>query len=160
MSDEELDESEAPRPKKKKGGKLGIVIAIIATGGVVGAGTLMAPRLLAMRAQNKHEEEQSVNPMFAFQPIVVDVRATGEEMHHLKVTLTFELADGVKAEEFERLVPRGREAAIQYLRGLTFDDVTRPAKFADITRDMNEKVTEALGKQRVRRMMITDFVTQ
>lgn len=163
MSDDENNAVESPKPKKGHG--LGIVLAVVITASTVATGMLVAPKLLATHKSpaakaSGEPEDAPVNPTVAFQPIVVDVRASGEEMHHLKVTLTFELSDGTKPEDFEKYVPRGREAAIAYLRSQSFDAVTRPDKFGDISRELTDRVVEAVGRKRIRRMMITDFVTQ
>ncbi|MFO0565949.1 MAG: flagellar basal body-associated FliL family protein [Polyangiaceae bacterium] len=170
MSESEEAEKKPSAPPKKKRGFVGIIVAIVLAGGSAAAGTLFGPKLLGKKAHAEQPAEEGaeaapaherpVNPTVAFQPIVVDLRVRSDEMHHLKVTLTFELADGVSPEEFEKYSPRGREAAILYLRSQNYDTITDPEKFETVTKELSEKVVEALGKRRVRRVMITDFVTQ
>jgi len=168
MSEAEEDTPAPAPPPKKKRGIAGIAVAVVLAGGSAAAGTLFGPKLLAKPAPAETPPEGSagaaherpMNPTVAFQPIVVDVRVHTEELHHLKVTLTFELADGVTPEEFEKYSPPGREAAIYYLRSQTYDTVTDPEKFGKVTKELSERVVEAMGKKRIRRIMITDFVTQ
>lgn len=164
MSERDESEGVPAAPPAKKRGKLGIVLALVLTAALAGGGAFLAPRYLSLgsvaKAEPAAEAEPAINPLFAFQPIVVDIRGDDVEAHHLKVTLTFELADQVKAEDFEKVVPRGREAAIVYLRSQSYDDVTRADNFQKISTELTERVLAAVGKKRVRRMMITDFVTQ
>src|SRR5262245_8029146 len=159
--DEEQKPAAAPPAKSGKGT---LIIAIILSGSIAGGGAFAAPRYLGShhKAEASAQEpvEPPANPTVAFQPIVIDVRAKDETMHHLKVTLTFELADGVHAEEFDKYVARGREAAILFMRGQTFETVTDPERFPHLGKELSDKVTEAVGKKRIRRVMITDFVTQ
>jgi flagellar basal body-associated protein FliL len=92
--------------------------------------------------------------------IVVDLRDTEGRIRHLKVGLTAELGDKVTAEEFKLVIPRGREAALTYLRSLTFEDVADSQRFMAIKDELSKRVTEAVGEERVHRMMLTDFVLQ
>jgi flagellar basal body-associated protein FliL len=96
----------------------------------------------------------------AFQPLIVDVRDKKSLPHHMKVGLTVELKDGVKKEEFDKLQPRGREAAILYLRSKTFEDLTEPAQFETVTKELNDRITKAMGAKHTTRVIITDFVAQ
>jgi flagellar basal body-associated protein FliL len=93
-------------------------------------------------------------------PVVVDLRDAEGRIRHLKVGMTAELAEQVSAEDFKLVVPRGREAALTYLRSLTFEDVADPQHFIAIKDELSKRVTEAVGEDRVHRMMLTDFVLQ
>jgi flagellar basal body-associated protein FliL len=92
--------------------------------------------------------------------VVVDLRDSDNRIRHLKVGLTAELADGATAEDFKLVIPRGREAALTYLRTLAFEDVSDPQHFVAIKDELSKRVIEAVGEERVRRMMLTDFVIQ
>jgi flagellar basal body-associated protein FliL len=92
--------------------------------------------------------------------IVVDLRDSDGRIRHLKVGLTAELGENVTVEEFKLVVPRGREAALTYLRSLSFEDVADSQHFATIKDELSKRVTEAVGEDRVHRMMLTDFVLQ
>jgi flagellar basal body-associated protein FliL len=169
----ENDSKEQPvveKPRKKR--LLGVLVTSVLIVGAGVAGTVLGPRLLANRTEDgdaelkdeAHEsdgesEEKSPNPM-AFQPLIVDVRDRKSLPHHMKVGLTAELKDGVKKEEFEKLQPRGREAAISFLRGRTFEELTEPSQFDAITKELNERIIKAMGEKLVLRVIITDFVAQ
>jgi flagellar protein FliL len=92
--------------------------------------------------------------------VVVDLRDADNRIRHLKVGLTAELADGATMEDFKLVIPRGREAALTFLRTLAFEDVADPQHFIAIKDELSKRVTEAVGEERVRRMMLTDFVIQ
>ena len=165
MSEVSEEGTVSPAPAPKKSSKIGVVVVVVVVAAAAAAGgAFLGPKYLApgkaAKAPGAAAGEPAMTVTVAFQPIVVDIRGQTEEIHHLKVTLTFELEDQVKAEDFEKYTPRGREAAIVYLRTRTFDDVTNSAKFTELVAELNERVVTAIGKQRVRRMIITDFVTQ
>jgi flagellar basal body-associated protein FliL len=92
--------------------------------------------------------------------VVVDILDNQGRIRHLKVGLTAELADKVPAEEFRLFIPRGREAALTYLRSLPFEQVADPNHFTAIKDELGKRVSEAVGEERVHRMMLTDFVIQ
>jgi hypothetical protein len=74
--------------------------------------------------------------------------------------LSVELADEVTVEQFELFAPRGRAAAIGYLRSLGFKDATDPAKYDEIQKVLSERVIEAVGKDKLVRVLLVDFVAQ
>lgn len=138
--------------------------------GVGVTGTLLGPRLLALahkaslpKAAVGHEsgarEEIPVNSI-AMQPLIVDVRGKSGEPHHVRVGLTAEMTSELKKGDFEKLQPRGREVAISYLRGRTFEDLTEPSQFEKIKKDLGEQVSSALGKKYTSRIIVTDYVVQ
>lgn len=170
----ENDSEEQPvveKPRKKR--LLGVLVTsvLIVSAGV--AGTVLGPRLLAGRAEAaalesgadgseaeaEDTDEKPPNPM-AFQPLIVDVRDKKGLAHHMKVGLTVELKEGVKKDEFEKLQPRGREAAILYLRARTFEELTEPTQFEALTKELNERIIKAMGAKNTIRVIITDYVAQ
>lgn len=172
MSDDGEEGTVSPAPAPKKKSSVGIIIGVLLAASVAGGAAFFVPKYLSgghaakpdaeggEEAEEPASGDHGASGTVAFQPIVVDVRGQGEDVHHLKVVLTFELKADVKPDEFEKLTPRGREAAIVYLRSKSFEDVTSPEKFPELVSELTEKVVTALGKKRVKRMMITDFVTQ
>lgn len=165
MAEEENKPAEPP--KSKKGLVLGLVGGIVVLiGGAVG-GAMLAPRLAGAPAdaQAATGEPGAAPPpkqvvTAKFEPIIIDLRGNRGEVHHLKVGLSVELADEVTVEQFELLAPRGRAAAIGYLRSLGFKDATDPSRYADIQKQLSERVTEAVGKDKIARVLLVDFVAQ
>lgn len=159
-----------PKPRRRLLGTIAMVVlvAVAAIGG-----TLFGPRLLGSRGQpassgnpaastdSAAEEapEEEVTPM-AFAPIVVDVRDAEGNAHHLKIGLTVETPKECKKEDFERFSPRGREAAIIFLRSWKFDDLTDPAQFEKIVEQLQARLIKAMGESHVKRVIVTDYVAQ
>ena len=176
---------EKPAAAPKKGGSKVIVIALTAilVAGAAVAGTVFGPKMLGAKTAEaqedapskgskgkskgkKHEAEQEdIEPTAVanFQPIVVDVHDNEGVIHHLKVGLTVESAmeNAKEAEEaLKHFQPRGREAAIAFLRGREWDEITSSKMFETLKKDLSEKVIESMGEERVSRVLVTDFVAQ
>lgn len=172
-----MDEADAtPEPEKKpaseKKGGGGLVTALVSAlvGGVIAGGIAVGvPRFLgdAHAAKPGAKEASSAAPegppgeVVAFEPIVVNLAGKNDdEEHHLKVTLSLEVPEGMHEEELKKYTPRGREAAIRFLRAQPLERATNPKEYEKLTKELGEKVKEAVGKERVTRVLVTDFVTQ
>jgi flagellar basal body-associated protein FliL len=171
------EEPEQPKVEKSPKRLLGILVISVLIAGAAVTGTLLGPRLLAKRAAaatdsntesvdagkggegSENAEPEPNNPQ-AFAPIVVDVKNKRGEMHHMRVGITIELTDKATKEEFERYQPRGREAAIGYLRSKTFDELTESTEFENIAKQLNETIIRAMGERRCNRVVVTDYVAQ
>ena len=171
MADEEDNEQPVVEAPRKKSRLLGVLVTsvLIISAGV--AGTVLGPRFLAYRAaaaaKAAAEQAQKAASKFefpensmAFHPLVVDVRDKSGIIHHIKVGLTIELDAKVKKEEFDKLQPRGRAAAIVHLRAKSFEQLTEPSLFEVVTKDLNDRIVQAMGEQNAERVIITDFVVQ
>jgi flagellar basal body-associated protein FliL len=173
------NDEEPAQPVVEKSPKrlLGILVISVLVAGAAVTGTLFGPRLLVHRAaaavdqniesgdagkggENSEGLEAEPNNPQAFAPIVVDVKSKRGEMHHMRVGITVELTDKTTKEEFERYQPRGREAAIGYLRSKSFDELTEPTEFENVAKQLNESIIRAMGDRRVSRVVLTDFVAQ
>ncbi|MFO7180065.1 MAG: flagellar basal body-associated FliL family protein [Pseudomonadota bacterium] len=131
-------------------------LVLLATGAAVG-GTVYGPRVLAFRGD---PSDPDVGFVTNFQPIVVDVKNERGELHHVKVGLAAELKDDVEEDAIRNYMPRGREAAIEYLRTSDYETLTDPKRFDAVRRELSERVSAAMGKKRVNRILVTDFVAQ
>ncbi len=166
MKREDEDSSEIVVEKKPRRRLAVILVASALIMGAGAAGGLLAPKLLSASpapapAQAKAAEADPIaTDTYSFAPIVVDVRDEQGGVHHLKVGLSAELADGMKETDMKPIAPRGREAAIAYLRAQSFEGLTDPKRFEEISKLLSEKVVAAMGKQRVRRILVTDYVAQ
>jgi len=177
----------APAPKKSKTGLIiGIVIAMITLIGGSVAGAVLGPRLMGRpddeaaddgessaheskseessghegktKAKGKKEGEKIVS--VEIPPIVVDLRDADGRIRHLKVGMAAELAETVNVEEFKLVSPRGREATLSYLRSLTFEEVSDPAKYASIKDEISKRMIDSIGADKVHRILLVDFVLQ
>jgi flagellar FliL protein len=175
MAEETEKTAEAPK-KSKVGLIIGVVIALVTLVGGSVAGAVLGPRLLGGQ-DNSHEtpakagktaEGAHEGPAAApekivsvdIPPLVVDIRDADGRIHHLKVGLAAELGDGVTIEDFKLYTPRGREACLSYLRSLSLEDVSDPARYAGIKDEISKRVTEAVGPERIHRILLIDFVLQ
>jgi len=171
-------DEEPVQPKVEKSPKrlLGILVISVLIAGAAVTGTLFGPRLLAPRVAAASEnddiadagkagegtegaESEPTNPQ-GFAAIVVDVKSKRGEMHHMRVGLSVELTEKTTKEEFERYQPRGREAAIAYLRSRTFEELTEASEFENVSRQLNEVIIRAMGEHHCTRVVITDYVAQ
>ncbi len=164
-----MAESEEAAPEeegKKKGGAVKIillvVVVLVLVGGAGVGGVMYAKSAVAAPAEEPAEPSPEDQPrlMARFSPIVVDVRNDEGKVHHLKVGLAAEYPETVTEDEFKKFQPRGREAAIAYLRAQTFERLTASKHFDDVRTELEAKITEAIGEKRVLRILVTDFVAQ
>jgi flagellar protein FliL len=186
---EENDKAAAPAPKKSKTGLIiGIVIAMITLIGGSIAGAVLGPKLLGApedheaaaddegegesgghestehegksksKGKGKGHDEKVVSVDIS--PIVVDLRDSDGRIRHLKVGLAAELGEAVNVEDFKLVSPRGREATLSYLRSLTFEDVSDPARYASIKDEISKRMIDAIGADKVHRILLVDFVLQ
>lgn len=183
MSEEADKPADAAAPKKSKLGLIiGIVVGVVTLVGGSVAGAVLGPKLLgsedaaqddpsgdhegsdkSQKSEKKSSREGKAPERIVtadIPPVVVDLRDTEGRIRHLKVGLTAELGDKVTAEEFKLVIPRGREAALTFLRALSFEEVSDAQQFIAIRDELAKRVTEAVGEERVHRMMLTDFVLQ
>jgi flagellar basal body-associated protein FliL len=183
MSDETT--AAAPAPKKSKTGLIiGIVIAMITLVGGSVAGAVLGPKLMGAPEADSSEEEAPAHESkgeeskggheskgkkgpasekivsVEIPPIVVDLRDADGRIRHLKVGLAAELGEAVNVEEFKLVSPRGREATLSYLRSLTFEDVSDPARYAGIKDEISKRMIDAIGADKVHRILLVDFVLQ
>jgi flagellar basal body-associated protein FliL len=171
VSEENEVEEPIAIPMNRGVGGMGIVIVLLSAL-CSAAGAAFGPSLVrgttsfvkpAQAAEGTPAEKADEPPVetLTLDPLIVDVREGQGPLHHLKVTLAIELATKSKdEEELKKLTPRARDAAIEFTRALTFDEVTTPKLFEGIRADLGERVAKAIGKSRVKRVLFTDFVVQ
>jgi len=169
VSEENTEGGEQPIaiPMKKGLGGMGIVVVVL-TAICSTAGAAFGPMITSRVKPASPPAAASAEPVeeppaesITLDPLIVDVREGQGPLHHLKVTLAIELASKPKdEEEMKRLIPRARDAAIEFTRALTFDEVTTPKRFESIRADLGERVAKAIGKARVKKVLFTDFVVQ
>ncbi|HTQ07616.1 MAG TPA: flagellar basal body-associated FliL family protein [Polyangiaceae bacterium] len=185
-AEESAPEPKAPK-KSRLGLVLATVVVVVLVTGAAVAGTLFGPALLghkiskadtadqadqsddeagdddaapAKKKKKKEEKDGKIGESVELAPILVDARAKDGELHHLKVVLAIEIAEGTAKDEFMRYSPRGREAAVAYLRSQGFDDLASPEKYNEIRAELGKVFTEAVGEKRVGRVLVIDYVAQ
>jgi flagellar basal body-associated protein FliL len=104
------------------------------------------------------EEPTSPGPTLALDPFLVAVQDAKKKMHPMKVNVAVEFGPKASPEELKVFTPRLRDAALDYLRRLTFEEAMDPQVNEKIRPEMLEKLRAAgLGAKRV---LITDLVVQ
>ena len=154
-----------------------VALVVIAVGSAV-AGARFAPMLGGRAAaaeaakhddgaaesdeEDEAEEEKSEGPTEVVDSVFVDVRddKAGGEIHHLKVGMAVEFKAKLGEEDWKKFAPRVKNAALSYLRGLRFDEVTDPTRFEAIQKELHARVRKAIGRKGVRHVLVTDFVVQ
>ncbi len=92
--------------------------------------------------------------------VVVDLRDTSGETHHLKIAVAIEVKAEIPEEEAKVFVMRAKDAEITYLRTLSYEEVTDHAKFESIRKELSARVLKAFGKKHSKKMLITEYVVQ
>ena len=159
---------EAPPKKRSKARLLLMLITLVLLAGTFGVGVWLRPRFLTSMlpwlaradAAGLKKEELPAAAVALLEPIVVDLREATGERHHLKVGIAVELMGAMHGEEFKRYEPRARDAAITYLRSLSFEEVSNPKQLDSIRAALSERIGVAVGSNRVRKILFTDFVAQ
>ncbi len=168
MSDEEetsADAKEAPSGKSSKGLVVVVLLAaVVLGGGAAAAGAVVAMKVAtpatAATAPAPSATEEKILGTVDFASIVVDIHGQDGAAHHLRVSLSAEIPAETPKEEAQALTPRGRQAAIAYLRSLTYEEATAPGSFDKIRTELNKRMVEAVGEKRIGAVILTDFVLQ
>lgn len=169
MAEQEEKAPDAEKPASGKAGKglvvVVLLVAVVLGGGAAAAGAIVAMRFAAPPGDAAHPPPSSsaddkVPLTVEFAPLVVDIRTADGVMHHLKVALSAEVPPEVTVDEVKSAMPRGRQAAISYLRGIDFDEAVKPEAFQAFQADLSKHVIAAMGPKRVSAILVTDFISQ
>lgn len=165
MAEEEEKTGEAKEAPSGKSSK-GLVVVVLLAAVVLGGGAAAAGAVVAMKvavpqaAPAPAASDDKVFGTVDFASIVVDIHGQDGQSHHLRVSLAAEVPPELAKEEIQNLTPRGREAAIGYLRSLTYEDATGPGSFEKIKAELSKRIIEAVGEKRIAAVILTDFVVQ
>lgn len=169
MSDAK-DQKKEEKSANKGSGKLGMIVVAVLVCLCSTAGAVFGQVALARMKPEKekpdaaYEEKEKEEPLGAetleMPSMIVDIRNTTGEVHHLKAGVAVELAKPVPEEELKKLMVRAKDAALSYLRTLSYDEVTSQEKFEGIKKELNERISKAMGHGRVNRVLFTEYVVQ
>lgn len=163
-----IDKSENREVSTGKRGLIILVLLAIIVSGLVGAlAGLIVPQVFSANAvfqgasaANEEVTEEANLTTHALDAIVVDLHDIEGIQHHLKTVMSIELAELVGEEAYARYLPRGRAAAVAYLRALPYETTVDGKQFGDVTQQLGERVRDAAGSGRVVRVVVTDYVVQ
>ncbi len=176
MADDKKKEDEASEGEKKKGPLLWIILAVVLALGGVAGGIFLGPMVMKPPPPAEGETpeapaaaeppKQELPPIVVpWPPLVVDVPDERGGSRHVKLVITLETANEQLEAEISAFAPRGRMAALGFVRSQTYENLTDPAKFDSLQKKITEVVQKTVGKsatgeERVSQVLITDLVAQ
>lgn len=160
MAEQETDQEEEQIKKSKKPLVIGLVLAVLLGGGgffAVSTGMILAP------AQKQTEEKDMMPdpllPDVAFvpvQPLIINLGRDGGN-HHLRFQAHLEVTKAAEAE-VTTLLPRVTDVLNSYLRAVGVADLENPAALVRLRAQMLRRVQVVTGQDRVRDLLIMEFV--
>jgi flagellar basal body-associated protein FliL len=137
----------------------GVFAAAAAFGGAKVAGaTHHAASVPAEHAEQHVQAPAPPGPTLALDPFVLTIPDSSRKVHPMKVGIAVEFGAKSKEEEIKPLVPRMRDAALGYLRTLTYDDAIDPLASDKMRPEILGRLKAAgTGAERI---LITDLVVQ
>ncbi len=163
MADNSENEAAAGVPAKKgSAGIFAILIPALVAGGAAfgGAKFAAAHGAVAPGASVEHAKAPPPpGPTVPLEPFLVVTANNDGKSHAMKVTLAVEFSESAKEETLKSFTPRIRDAALGYLRTLTYQDALDSHNADKIRADLLERFRET-GATAVERVLITDLVIQ
>ena len=152
----------APAAKPAKANPLMFILpAILAGGAAFGGAKFSAAHAAAPAAEEvkKHKEEKPPGPTVNLEPFLLVTNDEAKKPHAMKVTLAVEFGEGVKEDALKNFTPRIRDAALSYLRTVTYEEAIDATKADKLREDLLEKFQKA-GASEAERVLVTDLVVQ
>lgn len=163
MSEPEEKKPEVVVPKKGPSPVIAMVITGLIAGGAAFGGAKVSAAHAALA--NPGPERITVvvapppGPTVALEPFVLLTPDATKKMHAMRVTLAIEFEEKTKEETLKSYTPRVRDAALTYLRTMTYEDAIDNAKTDKLRGELLEKF-RAVGALTASRVLITDLVVQ
>jgi flagellar basal body-associated protein FliL len=164
-----MSEPEEKKPEAAVVPKKGLspLIAMVVTGLIAGGAAFGGAKVAAAHAAiaNPGPERITVvvapppGPTVALEPFVLLTPDASKKMHAMRVTLAIEFEEKTKEETLKSYTPRVRDAALTYLRTMTYEDAIDNAKTDKLRADLLEKF-RTVGAVAASRVLITDLVVQ
>lgn len=103
---------------------------------------------------------QKFGKVIALEPVVVNL-AQSEGRRYLKATVHLEVPEEEKVvKEVEARRPQLLDLLVNMLTKKTLAEVTTPDALDTLRAEILERVVQAVGKERVRQVFVTEFVVQ
>jgi flagellar FliL protein len=158
----EADAAEAPKASRRLPSWLPKV-AIFAglTAAAFGVALFVVrPMLPQATAEGKHAAPEKFGRVLALEPVVVNLAQT-EGRRYLKATVHMEISEEEKVlKEVEARKPQIQDLLVATFSRKSLGDATAPEALDALRGEILERVTQVLGRDRVRRVFITEFVVQ
>jgi flagellar basal body-associated protein FliL len=161
-----MSETEQAKPEEKAPKKgLPAAVTLLVTAVIAGGGAFGGAKLSAARAAGPAVVEHVAiaapppGPTVTLEPFVLVTPDTAKKMHAMKVSLAVEFEEKVKEDTLKSFTPRIRDATLNYLRGLSYEDAVDSGKSDKLRTDLLERF-RAVGAVAATRVLITDLVVQ
>jgi flagellar basal body-associated protein FliL len=149
-----------PAPKKEGVNVVGLVVtAVLAGAAAFGGARVAGARGGGGHGPPRHAQQEPPGFTLALEPFLLMAHDTGHRGHPMRVTLAVEFEQSVKEDGVRPFVPRIRDSALAYLRGVTYEDASDPARTEHLRAELLERF-RGTGAGGVSRVLITDLVTQ
>ena len=106
------------------------------------------------------EEGEGGKSVVTMAPFVVNLEDENGESHFLKMTLAVELKDGKWSPFFEHQTPKVRNAVVLLLSNLKTAQTQGAQNKRKLVEDLRTTVSEAMGKNAIKDIFLTEFVIQ
>lgn len=163
MSDDPSDAPElpvtpAPKPPKVVLGLLAMNLGLSAF--IVFKMVTGAAHATAATAQPPSPPTREVvGPLVVLEPFLVNLDEPGSP-RYLKLQIQVELLDGGAVKVFDKNKTLVRDEVLGYLSGLTVASTLGADNKNQIRSELERRVAELIGKERVRRIVFAEFVVQ
>lgn len=175
MSEKDPKKAEAPADaEKKKGGggaamAIGIVLPALLAGGAAFAGAKIAVAKAShgAAAGGAHGGEHAApatppeppGPTLTLEPFLMVTMDAQRRVHPMRVAIAVEFTTATPQESTAAFTPRIRDAALVYLRALTYENATNTERMEHMRTDLLRSFREA-GAATAQRVLVTDLVVQ
>ncbi|WP_294620153.1 flagellar basal body-associated FliL family protein [uncultured Roseovarius sp.] len=161
MTETENTEEDPPKKASKLPLILGLVLALVGGGGgffAVYSGMILAPDSAETTAEEESPDKVKAMPDVAFVPVDPMVISLGSSAaRHLRFQAQLEVGAPYEAE-VTKLMPRVVDVLNSYLRALEPEDLEASSALIRLRAQMLRRVQIVTGGDRVRDLLIMEFV--
>ncbi len=119
-------------------------------------------------AEAPHGAEHAEGELVEINGLIVDLRDESGLQRHLKLGVAVELkpvpggggGHGGGGGGGKRVAPFAKDAILEYLRALSYDYVVAPTNFPEVKKQITDRIVAQVGKAKVKKVLITDFIVQ
>ena len=175
MAEEQVQESNQPAAKKKKGSFKMVLIVLVALGLAGGAGYyLYGNALLAGHAQAHAEKKaapkeepkeeagndthKEMGPIVSLDPFVMNI--AGSPSRYVKISIALEVKDAKGEEHIKKVTPAIRDAMLKVLGAKPPDAFTDVNGRDAIKKELYDGVDGLFAKGDLKAVYVTDIIVQ
>lgn len=158
MSEAEENEAVAPAKKSKKGLMIGLILAVFAGGGGFFATYSGAIQGISGGGGHGESHHDATSDSIAFVPIeAITVSYPGPPERLFRFAAQLEVGES-SAHEVEKMMPRVLDVLNGFLRALDPTTLNDRTAWYDLRLKMLYRVRMVLGEDKVRDLLITEFI--